>query len=118
MLDEILMVEMQFVMQHATLAMHARGALVVGCVGCNLTSGGACLMILSRWGVTIVSILERGEYRTLGATSAKKNPKIDAKKFGILLAFFAAYNINYFSKLPKSKNFNFSLEFYLQCKHV
>ena len=75
MLDEILMVEMQFVMQHATLAMHARGALVVGCVGCNLTSGGACLMILSRWGVTIVSILERGEYRTLGAASAKKMQK-------------------------------------------
>jgi hypothetical protein len=32
-------------------------------------------------------------------------PKIDAKKFGILLAFFAEYNINYFSKLPKSKKF-------------
>jgi hypothetical protein len=32
-------------------------------------------------------------------------PKIDAKKFGILLAFFAEYNINYFSKLMKSKKF-------------
>ena len=32
-------------------------------------------------------------------------PKINAKIFGLLLAFFAEYNINYFSKLPKSKNF-------------
>jgi hypothetical protein len=28
--------------------------------------------------------------------------KIDAEDFGILLVFFAKYNINYFSKLPKS----------------
>ena len=32
--------------------------------------------------------------------------------------FFAEYNINFFSKLPKVRNFYFSLEFYLQCKDV
>ena len=31
--------------------------------------------------------------------------KIDANKFGILLTFFTEYEINYFSKLPKSKKF-------------
>ena len=46
-----------------------------------------------------------GEYRTLRATSSKIIPKIDAENFGILLAIFAEYNINYFLKLPKSKFF-------------
>ena len=32
-------------------------------------------------------------------------PKIDANFFGILLVIFAEYNINYFSKLSKSKDF-------------
>jgi hypothetical protein len=34
------------------------------------------------------------------------------------LAFFAKYNINYFQNCQKVRNFYFSLEFYLQCKHV
>ena len=45
------------------------------------------------------------DYRTLRAASAQNNSKIHAEIFGILLAFFAEYNINYFSKLPKSKKF-------------
>ena len=44
-------------------------------------------------------------YRILGAASANIIPKIDAKHFGKLLAFFVEYNINYFSKLLKSKKF-------------
>ena len=44
-------------------------------------------------------------YHTLRAASAQNNSKNRCQKFGILLAFFAEYNINYFSKLPKSKKF-------------
>jgi hypothetical protein len=35
----------------------------------------------------------------------QNKPKVDANFFGISLAFFAEYNINYFSKLMKSKKF-------------
>ena len=45
------------------------------------------------------------DYRTLRAASAQNNSKNRCQMFGILLAFFAEYNINYFSKLPKSKKF-------------
>jgi hypothetical protein len=50
--------------------------------------------------------------------SAKNNSKIDAENHGILLAFFAEYNINYFQNCQKVRIFYFSLEFYLQRKHV
>ena len=46
-----------------------------------------------------------GVYYTLRAASAQNNSKNRCQNFGILLAFFAEYNINYFSKLPKSKKF-------------
>jgi hypothetical protein len=41
----------------------------------------------------------------LGQLRHKITPKIDAENFGKLLAFFAEYNINYFSRLLKSKKF-------------
>jgi len=54
-------------------------------------------------------MVELGMYRTLGAASAKNDSKNRCQNFEILLAFFAEYNINYFSKLPKSEKFYFSL---------
>ena len=44
-------------------------------------------------------------YRTLGAASAQNNSKNRFRKFSKIIGIFAKYNINCFSKLPKSKKF-------------
>ena len=49
--------------------------------------------------------LRAGHYRTLRAASAKNNSKNRCRKFWNIIGIFAEYNINYFSKLPKSKIF-------------
>jgi hypothetical protein len=44
-------------------------------------------------------------YRTLKVASAQNNSKNRCQQFWNIVGIFAEYNINYFSKLPKSKKF-------------
>ena len=57
-------------------------------------------------------------YHTLRAASAQNNSKNRCQKFGILLNFWPNTILIIFQICQKVRNFYFSLEFYLQRKHV
>jgi hypothetical protein len=58
------------------------------------------------------------KYRSLIAGSAQNNYKNRCLKLGILLAYLLNIILVVFQNCQKVRNFYFSLEFYLHCKHV